>query len=612
MMRTIRYYCKAFRKIFAFEPLLIPLTLVLAVATGAKPFINIYFSARIVAELSGARSVSTLTTLVLLCLGLNFLLQILNEWLMPTFSMLRSRLYEKERMEIEHKLFMLDFAKLENSGFQELVHLHSESMEKVFSAFAQLCWMLREFVTGVSTLVCAFIILAPLIRIGFTKTGEGFVHSPWFFIVLILFLAISVVIILQLSNKTSRIWFSSMERYGKLNRLFRCYRDILSNYNSGKEVRLYKEQDLIEKEATEALLTKGETILYETSQQSAAASSYIAIIGALVGFGVYVFIGVKGLLGLFTIEALVRYTGAFMQIISGITSIAMTLGKSAEILPNLEYFFRIVEAESNMQYGTKEINLEKVEIEFRHVWFRYPGAKDYTLKDISLKIAKGERLAVVGRNGSGKTTFIKLLCRLYDPDQGEILVNGVDLRTLSKACCMRLFSVVFQDFKLFSLSVQENMTAGETPDTPRLRQCLAEADVLERVKRMAQAENTSLYKDIDKEGVEVSGGEAQKLALARALYKDAPIVVLDEPTAALDPVAEHRIYQQFNAFVEGKTAIYISHRLSSCRFCDTIAVFRKGELVQCGTHDALLKEETGEYKKLWDAQAKYYLPAKAE
>lgn len=612
MMRTIRYYCKAFRKIFAFEPLLIPLTLVLAVATGAKPFINIYFSARIVAELSGARSVSTLTTIVLLCLGLNFLLQILTEWLMPTFSVLRSRLYEKERMEIEHKLFMLDFAKLENSDFQELVHLHSESMEKVFSAFAQLCWMLRDFVTGIATLVCAFIILAPLIRIGFTKTGEGFVHSPWFFIALILFLAVSVVIILQLSNKTSRIWFSSMERYGKLNRLFRCYRDILSNYNSGKEVRLYKEQDLIEKEATEALLTKGETILYETSQQSAAASSYIAIIGALVGFGVYVFIGVKGLLGLFTIEALVRYTGAFMQIISGITSIAMTLGKSAEILPNLEYFFRIVETESNMQYGTKDIDLEKVEIEFRHVWFRYPGAKDYTLKDISLKIAKGERLAVVGRNGSGKTTFIKLLCRLYDPDQGEILVNGVDLRTLSKACCMRLFSVVFQDFKLFSLSVQDNMTAGETPDTPRLRQCLAEADVLERVERMAQAENTSLYKDIDKEGVEVSGGEAQKLALARALYKDAPIVVLDEPTAALDPVAGHRIYQQFNAFVEGKTAIYISHRLSSCRFCDTIAVFRKGELVQCGTHDALLKEETGEYKKLWDAQAKYYLPAKAE
>ena len=610
MMRTIRYYCKAFRKIAAFEPLLIPLTLVLAVATGAKPFVNIYFSARVVSELSGARSVSTLTTLVLLCLGLNFALQILTEWLMPTFSMIRSRMYEKERMEIEHKLFTLDFAKLENSDFQELVHLHSESMEKVFSAFAQLCWMLRDFVTGVSTLVCAFILLAPLVRIGFTKTGEGFVHSPWFFIALLLFLAVSVVIILLLSNQTSRIWFSSMERYGKLNRLFRCYRDILSNYNSGKEVRLYKEQKLIEREATEALLTKGETILRETSQKSATASSYIAILGALVGFGVYVFIGVKGLLGLFTIEALVRYTGAFMQIISGVTSIAVTLGKSAEILPNLEYFFRIAETESKMEYGTKEVDLEKVEIEFRHVWFRYPGAENYTLKDISLKIGKGERLAVVGRNGSGKTTFIKLLCRLYDPDRGEILVNGVDLRALSKGCCLRLFSVVFQDFKLFSLSVEDNMTAGETPDPERLWRCLTEADVAKRVERMAKREKTTLYKDMDKDGVEVSGGEAQKLALARALYKDAPIVVLDEPTAALDPVAEHRIYQQFNNFVEGKTAIYISHRLSSCRFCDTIAVFRKGELVQCGTHDALLKETDGEYKQLWDAQAKYYLPPK--
>ena len=154
------------------------------------------------------------------------------------------------------------------------------------------------------------------------------------------------------------------------------------------------------------------------------------------------------------------------------------------------------------------------------------------------------------------------------------------------------------------------MTAGETAESERLWRCLTEADVAKRVERMAKREKTTLYKDMDKDGVEVSGGEAQKLALARALYKDAPIVVLDEPTAALDPVAEHRIYQQFNNFVEGKTAIYISHRLSSCRFCDTIAVFRKGELVQCGTHDALLKQTDGEYKQLWDAQAKYYLPPK--
>ncbi len=606
-MKMIRYYLKAFRQAARFEPWLLPLTVILAVATGAKPFINIYFSARIVAELSGAGDTKTLTALVAVCLGLNLAFLLLTEWLSPTFYTLRSRMYQKERLAIENKLFTIDYAKLENSDFQELVHLHSESMEKIFSAFVQLCWMLREFISGMTTLICAFVILLPLFRIGLTRTGEGFIHSPAFFLVLFAAIAVSVVIILLLSSHTSKVWFQSNERYGKLNRLFRCYRDILANYNSGKEVRLYKEQALIEKEATEELLTKGETILRETSQKSAAASSYIAIIGALVGFGVYVFIGVKGLLGLFDIEALIRYTGAFMQIIAGVTSIAVTFGKNAELVPNLEYYFKIIDTKPEMEYGDREIDLNNVDIEFRDVYFRYPGAAADTLKGINLHIRAGERLAVVGRNGSGKTTFIKLLCRLYDADRGEILVNGVNIKSLSRDCCMRLFSVVFQDFKLFSLSVADNLTSGETADPVRLRQSLYEADVLERVERMAKKEETTLYKDIDKDGVEVSGGEAQKLALARALYKDAPVVVLDEPTAALDPVAEHKIYQQFNAFVEGKTAIYISHRLSSCRFCDTIAVFKKGELVGAGTHDDLLADADGEYSRLWNAQAKYYL-----
>lgn len=606
-MKMIRYYLKAFRQAARFEPWLLPLTVILAVATGAKPFINIYFSARIVAELSGAGDTKTLTALVAVCLGLNLAFLLLTEWLSPTFYTLRSRMYQKERLAIENKLFTIDYAKLENSDFQELVHLHSESMEKIFSAFVQLCWMLRDFISGLTTLICAFVILLPLFRIGLTKTGEGFIHSPAFFLVLFAAIAVSVVIILLLSSHTSKVWFQSNERYGKLNRLFRCYRDILANYNSGKEVRLYKEQALIEKEATEELLTKGETILRETSQKSAAASSYIAIIGALVGFGVYVFIGVKGLLGLFDIEALIRYTGAFMQIIAGVTSIAVTFGKNAELVPNLEYYFKIIDTKPEMEYGDREIDLNNVDIEFRDVYFRYPGAAADTLKGINLHIRAGERLAVVGRNGSGKTTFIKLLCRLYDADRGEILVNGVNIKSFSRDCCMRLFSVVFQDFKLFSLSVADNLTSGETADPVRLRQSLYEADVLERVERMAKKEETTLYKDIDKDGVEVSGGEAQKLALARALYKDAPVVVLDEPTAALDPVAEHKIYQQFNAFVEGKTAIYISHRLSSCRFCDTIAVFKKGELVGAGTHDDLLADADGEYSRLWNAQAKYYL-----
>lgn len=606
-MKTVRYYLKAFRQTARFEPLMLPFTLLAAICRGVRPFINVFFSARIVAQLYASAPSSALFTSVGLCIGLNLVAQLLTDWLNLTLQVTRTRLSQKERLTIENKLFTLDYAKLENSEFQELVHLHSESMDKIYSAFSQLAWMLNDFVSGIITLISAVVILLPLFKLGFVRTGEGFVHSPWFFVVLIAAIAVSAVCTVLLTNYTSRVWFRSQYRYGKLDRLFHRYRDILSNYNSGKEVRLYKEQALISREATEQLLTKGETILHETSKQSAAASAYMAIIGAAIGFGVYTFIGVKGLLGLFDMEALIRYTGSFMQVIAGVTAIAGTFGRSAQIVPNLEYFFRIANTESSMTYGDKTVDLSEVEIEFKNVYFRYPSAKSDTLKNISLKINKGERLAVVGRNGSGKTTFIKLLCRLYDADKGTILVNGVDIRELSAECCRKLFSVVFQDFKLFSLSAADNLTAGEEPDTVRLKQCLAEADVLERIERMAQKENTVLYKDITRDGVEVSGGEAQKLALARALYKNAPIVVLDEPTAALDPVAEHQIYQQFNNFVEGKTAIYISHRLSSCRFCDKIAVFKKGELVEHGTHEHLLQNADGEYKKLWDAQAKYYV-----
>ncbi len=607
-MKTARYYLKACLQTMRFEPLMLPLTLLAAVCRGIRPFINVYFSARIVAQLYAGDSERALFTSVGLCIGLNFVFQFVTDWLNLTLQMSRTRLSQKERLTIENKLFTLDYAKLEDSAFQELVHLHSESMDKIYSAFSQLAWMLNDFVSGVVTLICSAGILWPLFKLGFTKTGEGFIHSPWFFIVLVAAIGVSAVCTVFLTNYTSKVWFHSQYRYGKLNRLFHRYRDILSNYNSGKEVRLYKEQSLISNEATAELLTKGETILHETSKQSAAASAYMAVIGALVGFGVYTFIGVKGLLGLFDMEALVRYTGAFMQVIAGVTAIAGTFGRNAQIEPNLEYFFRIADTKSAMEYGDKTVDLSDVEIEFKHVYFRYPSAKSDTLKNISLKIHKGERLAVVGRNGSGKTTFIKLLCRLYDADRGEILVNGVNIKELSAECCRKLFSVVFQDFKLFSLSVSDNLTAGEAPDSVYLKQCLAKADALERITRMEKQENTVLYKDIDKNGVEVSGGEAQKIALARALYKNAPVVVLDEPTAALDPVAEHRIYQQFNNFVEGKTAIYISHRLSSCRFCDTIAVFKQGELVEHGAHEDLLTNETGEYRRLWDAQAKYYLP----
>lgn len=246
------------------------------------------------------------------------------------------------------------------------------------------------------------------------------------------------------------------------------------------------------------------------------------------------------------------------------------------------------------------------EIEFRNVSFRYPGSETYALKDVSMKFRIGKRLAVVGRNGSGKTTFIKLLCRLYDPTEGEILLNGINIRKYNYAEYMSIFSIVFQDFKLFAYELGQNVAAGVDYDKDKAELCLINAGFGERLKELPDGLNTYIYKDLAKQGVDISGGEAQKIAIARALYKDAPFIVLDEPTAALDPIAESEVYSNFDRLVGDKTAIYISHRLSSCRFCDEIAVFDNGQIVQQGSHDELVADECGKYYELWHAQAQYY------
>ena len=224
-----------------------------------------------------------------------------------------------------------------------------------------------------------------------------------------------------------------------------------------------------------------------------------------------------------------------------------------------------------------------------------------------MKFEIGKRLAVVGMNGSGKTTFIKLLCRLYDPTEGEILLNGIDIRKYNYREYMDIFSVVFQDFKLLSLKLGENVAGKVDYDKKAVVDCLEKAGFSDRLARMKNGTDTYLYKDYDSEnGVDVSGGEAQKIAIARALYKDAPFIILDEPTAALDPIAEAEIYGKFDEIAGDKTAIYISHRLSSCKFCDEIAVFHEGSVIQQGSHGDLLLDETGKYYELWNAQAQYY------
>ena len=218
----------------------------------------------------------------------------------------------------------------------------------------------------------------------------------------------------------------------------------------------------------------------------------------------------------------------------------------------------------------------------------------------------GEKLAVVGMNGSGKSTFVKLLCRLYDPTEGVITMNGIDIRRYNYQEYLELFSVVFQDFKLFAFGLGENVALSEVYSQEKVREALERSGLEEFLEGLEAGLSTTLYRDFDRSGLEVSGGEAQRIALARAVCKGAPFVLLDEPTAALDPLAEYEIYEKFNELVADRTTVYISHRMSSCRFCGDIAVFHKGHMVQRGSHDTLMQEPEGKYYELWTAQAQYY------
>ena len=218
-------------------------------------------------------------------------------------------------------------------------------------------------------------------------------------------------------------------------------------------------------------------------------------------------------------------------------------------------------------------------------------------KDVDLKFTAGNCYGVIGANGAGKTTLIKLLCRLYEPTSGYITLNGIDIRKYSYKEYTQAFSVVFQDFHLFSLPLDENIAAGTEIDEAALQSSLAKVGLTECVQRLPQGTHTRLYNN-NGTGVDLSGGEAQRTAIARALYKDAPFVILDEPTAALDPIAEAEIYEQFSQMISGKTAVYISHRMSSCKFCDRIVVLDHGRIIERGSHEKLIAEK-GTYYQLY-------------
>lgn len=331
--------------------------------------------------------------------------------------------------------------------------------------------------------------------------------------------------------------------------------------------------------------------------------------------GVYAYLICQVIQGNVTIGDFTMYTASFATFFNFINELLTHAGNLLACSREVDDFRSFLDfwGGDEEDGGIPVPKLDSYEFTFKNVSFRYPKAEAYALKNLNLTVKAGERLAVVGLNGAGKSTFIKLLLRLYEPTEGEILLNGVNVKDYNRHDYYQVFAPVFQTVELFAFPLAENisMQAPDETDAKKAEECLQAAGLKEKLEALPKGVKTEVLKVIYDDGVDFSGGEKQKIALARALYKDAPVVVLDEPTAALDAVAESRLYEDFDKLIGGKTAVYISHRLSSTQFCNHVAMFSGGEMVEYGTHKSLL-EQNGEYAKMFRIQAQYYMEESGE
>ena len=380
---------------------------------------------------------------------------------------------------------------------------------------------------------------------------------------------------------------------------------VIANESNAKDFRLYGLQDYWLGKSKNGKIGRSFTEYGIFVGRNRAKFSFA--VQLLAGY-IYIYVSVMAMSGSISTGDVLMYAGA---IITMMTSVQEAILKYNEIAYNNEYLKLYEEfiKRPNMHYdGTLPIEKrddKRYELSFYNVSFKYPGSDKYILKDINMTFNIGEKLALVGLNGAGKTTLIKLLLRLYEPTEGEIRLNGIDIGKYDYDEYVQIFSVVFQDFGIFDFPLDENIAASEDVDSARVKKVIDKVGLTELVNTLPDKEHTLLYHE-NGDGVALSGGEAQKLAIARALYKDAPFVILDEPTAALDPIAEAEIYENFDTLVGDKTAIYISHRMSSCKFCDRIVVINNGRIEEEGSHDTLM-EKNGLYAKMYNTQANYYV-----
>lgn len=585
--KTLKYF---FPVAWRFDKKYFILSALNVLVAAVLPFIDIIILPLLIDALCAeVRDVPLIFTYAGLMVGLDVIVGLINSQLTIHLSKYEDKFFNFQSEQIAGRCMEIDFALTENKQCLDQINKAREG---------------KDWSGGIHGIATAFFqIVQNVIKICGVVTVLA-ISAPWLLLIIGVLLLISTLINAK-KNKIEVKYFSDL---ANINRVLWYVSHEIEDFRFGKDVRLYGAAGTLVARASQQM-DRLNAFFKKKADERYPLDILDIIIGVIRDLGTYLYLGALAILGHITIGVYSQLVtsggvlnGSLQGAIFGLQDIVKRCNYGYEIVKLMDY-------PPMLQKGDKEIkDLEKPhEIEFRNVSFCYPNTKVQVLKNVSIRIKAGERLSVVGLNGAGKTTFIKLLCRLYDCDEGEILLDGVNIKEYDYDEYMKLFSVVFQDFRLLAFTAKDNILLGRDDTDESVDEMFGKVGLLNKVNSLPKGRDTMMFRNFDRDGVQLSGGEQQKLAIARALYKNAPVVILDEPTAALDPVAEYEIYCKFNDLVQDKSAIYISHRLSSCRFCDRIAVFSEGTIKELGTHDELVHKENGIYAEMFSAQAQYYV-----
>lgn len=585
--QTISYF---YRMVLEEKPVYFVYLTAMIFCMAARPFANIVMPRYIIEELLHEKRISMLLVYVGILLVSNWILGSavqmltrqeykLDNWFGQYFDGLFTR-----------RCMTMDFEHTEDPEALDQARKARDGMGFYSGGLWGLSTCFKEILSSVILLCGVVAIIASA--------------SPFLFVIALLSVAGGSFVV----SRINRLEIALFNKGPQINRAFWYIHDIVGQKRYGKDIRLYQGEKILTRKGAESFHDLY-MLMREQEDGKRGWGSLNALIALLESIGIYLYLGFLAVLGRITIgdfTMLVTSAVTFRTSLQNLITQLQQLQKKANFMNEYRKFMNyrdaLVKGEKTAQ------DMAHPEIRFEHVSFRYPRTETDVLRDINLVIRPGEHLSVVGLNGAGKTTFIKLLCRMYDVTEGAIYVNGVNIQEYKYEEYMKLLSVVFQDFKLFSMSIRDNIHMGDwEKEEGDLEKLCGLSGLKEKIDSLPEGMDTLLYKNYNEKGIEPSGGEAQKIAIARAVFRDAPIIILDEPTAALDPVAEYEIYRQFDRLVGDKTAVYISHRLSSCKFCDRIAVFAGHTIAEYGTHEELSGIPGGIYAGMFEAQAQYYV-----